>query len=108
MPQASDYFDDVRKYAGSCNEAAVAGLVKYLGIALYKRDSSLVAGTDAKELDRIKANFLIKKLGLSDKDDLDGAIKGVMDAMKGDSTKQRVTVYYMLAEKFGKLGVFGG
>lgn len=108
MPQASDYFDDVRKYAGSCNEAAVAGLVKYLGIALYKRDSSLVAGTDPKELERIKANFLIKKLGLSEKDDLDGAIKGVMDAMKGDSTKQRVTVYYMLAEKFGKLGVFGG
>jgi hypothetical protein len=108
MPQASDYFDDVKKYAGECNEAAVAGIVKYLGIALYKKDSSLVSGTDPKELERVKNNFLIKKLGLSDADGLDAAIAEVMAAMKGDNTKQRVTVYYMLAKKYGKLGQFGG
>jgi hypothetical protein len=108
MPQASDYFDDVSKYAGECNEAAVAGIVKYLGIALYKKDSSLVSGTDPKELERVKNNFLIKKLGLGEADGLDAAIADVMAAMKGDNSKQRVTVYYMLAKKYGKLGLFGG
>lgn len=108
MPQASDYFDDVQKYAGECNEAAVAGIVKYLGIALYKKDSSLVSGSDPKELERVRNNFLIKKLGLSEADGLDEAIAAVMAAMKGDSTKQRVTVYYMLAKHYGKLGQFGG
>jgi hypothetical protein len=27
--------------------------------------------------------------------------------MKGDRTKNRVTVYYLLAENFGKLSIFG-
>jgi hypothetical protein len=107
MATASDYFDDVKKYAGECDEAAVAGLVKYLGIALYKKDSSLVSGSDPKELARVRDNFLKKKLGLTDADSaLDGAIGEVIAAMKGDNSKQRVTVYYMLAKKFGKLSAF--
>jgi Protein of unknown function (DUF2853) len=107
MPQASDYFDDVKKYAGECDEAAVAGLVKYLGIALYKKDSSLVSGSDPKELARVRENFLKKKLALTDGDDvLDAAIGEVMEIMKGDRTKERVTVCYLLAKKFGKLSNF--
>jgi Protein of unknown function (DUF2853) len=108
MVAASDYFEDVKSHAGECDEGAVAGLVKYLGIALRNKDSSLVAGTDPKELDRIRDNFLKKKLALTESDEaLDAAIAEVMVAMKGDRTKQRVTVYYMLAKKFGKLSTFG-
>jgi hypothetical protein len=32
----------------------------------------------------------------------------VIEKMKADRTKSRVTVYYLLAEKFGKLSAFGG
>ena len=35
----------------------------------------------------------------------DAAIKAVCQQMKGDSTKARVTFYYLCAEKLGKLGV---
>jgi hypothetical protein len=39
---------------------------------------------------------------------LDAAIAKVGDVMKEDHTKNRVTVYYLLADHFGKLGLFGG
>jgi hypothetical protein len=40
--------------------------------------------------------------------DLDKAIMAVGDKMKGDRIKNRVTVYYLLAEHFGKLSMFVG
>jgi hypothetical protein len=50
---------------------------------------------------------LKKKLGLTNPDvDLDKAIMAVGDKMKGDPTKNRVTVYYLLADHFGKLSAF--
>ena len=39
---------------------------------------------------------------------LDGASPNLMQTMKAERNKSRVTVCYLLAEKFGKLGVFGG
>lgn len=36
----------------------------------------------------------------------DQAIMAVGDKMKADHTKNRVTVYYLLAEHFGKLSAF--
>ena len=81
--------------------------MKYCGIALQGRDSSLVSFSDKKEVERVQTNFLKKKLGLKDPDaDLDNAIKAVADKMKGDRTKNRVTVYYLLADHFGKLSAF--
>ena len=106
MAKAEDYFEDVKKHASSYDEDAIAGIVRHCGIALAKKDSSLVSGSDPKELERVKASFLIKKLGLTDDGSLDGAIATVMEKMKGDRTKERVTVYYMLAEHFGKLDLF--
>ena len=81
---------------------------RYCGIALQKRDSSLVSFSDDKEIARVRNNFLKKKLALTDADaDLDKAIDDVREKMKGDRTKNRVTVYYLLADHFGKLSAFG-
>lgn len=56
---------------------------------------------------RVRNNFLKKKLGLTDSDaDLDKAIMSAAEKMKGDRTKNRVTVYYLLAAHFGKLSMF--
>jgi Protein of unknown function (DUF2853) len=106
MANAADYFADVKEYASSYDEGAITGIVKYLGIALAKKDSSLVSASDPTEVARLKANFLVKKLGLPDDDKLDAAIAAVFAKMKGDNSKQRVTVCYMLADHFGKLGQF--
>lgn len=109
MPEAADYMDDVKKYAKNVNEAAVAKIVKHLGIALRNRDSSLVSGTDKSELDRVREKWLKKKLELTQSDaDLDKAIAAVMEKMKGERAKSRVTVYYLLADHFGKLAKLVG
>lgn len=102
---AEDWAADVKKYAPNADDKAIAGIVRYCGIALQKRDSSLVALSDKAEVGRVRDHFLKKKLGLSQSDaELDTAIMAVGDKMKGDRTKNRVTVYYLLAEHFGKLG----
>ncbi len=102
-----NYADDVKKYTQSVDAGAVAGIVKHLGIALRSKDSSLVVGSDPEELARVRDGFLKKKLALTQSDaELDAAIKDVMTKMKGEREKSRVTVCYLLAEKFGKLGLF--
>lgn len=106
---AEDWLEDVKKYATNVDEAAVAGIVRYCGIALHNRDSSLVSFSDSTETDRVRENFLKKKLALTNPDpSLNDAIAEVGERMRADRTKNRVTVYYLLAEHFGKLGLFGG
>ena len=105
---AEDWAADVRAHVSDPNEKAIAGIVRYCGIALHKRDSSLVSFSSKDEVGRVRANFLRKKLGLTNPDaELDQALAAVAERMKGDRTKNRVTVYYLLAEHFGKLSMFG-
>lgn len=105
MPE--NWADDVRKYVPNADPKAIDGIIRYCGIALQKRDSSLVAFSDKEEVARVRNNFLKRKLGISDPDaDLDKVIAAIGEKMKGDRTKNRVTVYYLLADHFGKLSMF--
>ena len=89
------------------DEALLVGVAKALGPSIYNNDSSKVSGSDQKEIDTVKNNFLIKKLGLSDGSALDSAIEEVMAAMgSGNKSKYRAVAYAMLAKKFGKEGMF--
>ncbi|MGO4388805.1 DUF2853 family protein [Microvirga sp. 2YAF29] len=105
---SEDWAVDVKKYAPNADDKAIAGIVRYLGIALHNRDSALVSFSDRGELVTVRDNFLKKKLGLTVSDaELDKAIAAVGERLKSDRTKNRVTVYYLLAEQFGKLSAFG-
>jgi|HubBroStandDraft_6_1064221.scaffolds.fasta_scaffold2146201_1 hypothetical protein len=102
-----DYAANLEKYTSTVDPAAVQGIVKYLGIALQNRDSSLVAAGDPAELTRVRDSFMKQKLGLTQSDaELDAALKDLMTKMSGERNKSRVTVYYLLAARFGKLGLF--
>ncbi len=106
---ATDWAADVKKYDAKADDAVISGIVKYCGIALRNRDSSLVSFSDKAETDRVRNNFLKKKLGLTQSDAvLDAAIAKVGERMKADRTKNRVTVYYLLAAELGQLGTFAG
>ncbi len=106
---AEEWLLDVKKYVPDCDETVVAGIVRYCGIALRNRDSSLVSYSDQTELDRVRNNFLKKKLALTDSDDvLNAAIAKVGETLKGVRNKNRVTVYYLLSEHFGMHHLFGG
>ena len=99
----SEYSADVAKYTPTVNEAAIAAIVKYCGIALRNADSSLVSGSDPKELATVREGFAAKKLGLSAAA-ADSGIQAVVEKMKGVNRKSRVTFYYLLAEATGTMG----
>ncbi len=51
----------------------------------------------------MKANFLVKKLGLKDGPELDAAIDAVIETYgRSERNKHRAVVYYMLTKHFGK------
>jgi Protein of unknown function (DUF2853) len=89
------------------DEELLTLVAKGLGPAIYNNDASKVSGSDKKELDTIKNNFLIKKLGLSDGPALDAAIAEVIEKLgSSNKSKYRAVVYALLAKKFGKEGVY--
>lgn len=99
-------FMDEKKISYSAD--LLKAVTKGLGPSIYKKDAETVAGTDAKELETVKKNFLIKKLGLDDSPKLDEAIDEVMEQIgKSERNKYRAVVYYLLTKKFKKEGVYG-
>ncbi len=102
----ADYIENVRSYAPSAQEAAVASIVKYCGIALRNKDSSLVSASDAAELATVRDGFAAKKLGLS-AEAAEAGIAKVVAKMKAEKQKSRVTFYYLLAEATGTLDKLG-
>ena len=58
---AEDWAADVRKNSADADSALIAGIVRHCGIALQKRDSSLVSFTDKNEVERLRTNFSKKE-----------------------------------------------
>lgn len=78
------------------------------GPAIYNADSSTVAVTQPGELETVKNNFLIKKLGLEDGPVLMEGINKVVDQYgRSDRNKYRAVIYYLLTKHFGKESVYG-
>ena len=78
-----------------------------LGPSIYNRDASTVSGSDEKELETVKKNFLMKKLGMSDSPKLMDGINTVIDKYgKSERNKYRAVVYYQLAKHFKKESVY--
>ncbi|MEK6154255.1 DUF2853 family protein [Flavobacteriaceae bacterium 3-367] len=78
-----------------------------LGPAIYNSDASKVSGSSEKELEIVKQNFLLKKLGMDDGPELMDAIKSVVERYGSSvNNKYRAVVYYMLAKHFNKESVY--
>ena len=78
------------------------------GPAIYNADSSTVAASQEGELETVKTNFLMKKLGLPDSPALMEGIKAVVDIYgKSERNKYRAVMYYLLVKHFGKEAVYG-
>ncbi|MEO1263145.1 MAG: DUF2853 family protein [Bacteroidota bacterium] len=96
------YEKDLQGLGRSAIDATLlANIAKGLGPSIYLKDASLVSCTDEDELDRVRNNFAVKKLGVALGDDLDAAIKAVCEEYN-QKMKKRVVFYYLLAQKLGK------
>jgi len=100
----AQYADDLRKKCGMEPDMALLTKVTIgCGPAIYNADASTVAGSQPAELETVKNNFLIKKLGLPDGPALMDAINQVIETYgKSERNKYRVVVYYMLTKHFVK------
>ncbi len=99
----ADHASHVKKYFPDAEDQKIAAIVKYCGIALQKRDSSLVSCSSADEMKTVRDGFAKKKLGLTADAEIDKAIMSVCAKMKADHDKPRVTFYYLLAAETGTL-----
>ena len=78
-------------------------ITRGLGPSIFKRDAASVSTSDPSELETVKQNFLIKKLGLEDGEHLDNAIAKVGETMgKTNRVKYRAIFYYLLVKELGQ------
>ncbi len=104
MSDMDKYYANVKKHDSSASRDVVEKIVKYCGISLRSRDTSLVACSDKTEVATVVNGFVTKKLGITDGGQ--ALVEGVCQDMKGERFKNRVTFYYLCAKKAGKLSVF--
>jgi len=104
----AQYADDLRKKCGMTPDMDLLTKVTIgCGPSIYNADSATVAATQQGELETVKNNFLVKKLGLSDGPQLMEAINAVLDTYgRSERNKYRAVVYYMLVKHFGRESVY--
>jgi len=104
----AQYADDLRNKCGMEPDMDLLTKVTIgCGPAIYDADAQTVAATQESELETVKENFLIKKLGLPDGPELMDAINKVIDTYgHSERNKYRAVVYYMLVKHFGKEDVY--
>lgn len=98
------YADDLKAKCGVTPDMALLTKVTIgCGPSIYDNDAQTVAASDSSELERVKNNFLVKKLGLKDGPALMEGINAAIDTYgKSERNKYRAVFYYLLVKHFGK------
>jgi len=101
------YIADVKEIEDNPDVDLIRKIAGSMGPSIYNNDASKVSSSDPKELERVRKNFLVKKLGLEDSDELDDAINQVMEKYgSSNRNKHRVVVYYLLAKHYNKESIY--
>lgn len=101
------YIAEAKKLNLNIPEDFLTKVTKGLGPSIYNADAETVASSDSAELETVKKNFLIKKLGLADGPALDEAIDEVVEQLgRSNRNKYRALVYALLAIKFNKQSIY--
>lgn len=101
------YKNQIEELGLGIDEGLISAVAKSLGPSIYNEDSSRVSCSDGDEKARVKNNYLIGKLGLTDGPALDEAIEAVCAEMgSSNRNKYRAVFYALLASKLGKADVY--
>ncbi len=97
------YKDEAKKLGLDLDEKLIEAITKALVPSIYKADAETVSCSDKSELDRVRENFLKKKLGLEGDEELDKLIKAVCQELGSSNRKKyRALFYALLAKKTNK------
>ena len=98
------YADDLKNKCGVEPDMGLLTKVTIgCGPSIYDADAETVAASQDSELELVKNNFLIKKLGLADGPQLMEAINSVVETYgRSERNKYRPVVYYLLTKHFGR------
>lgn len=101
------YSQESKKLGLDISDTLIAKATKSLVPAIYDQDAETVSCSDRSELERIKKNFLQKKLGLDNDTEMDRAIQKVCETMGiSNRNKYRVLFYVLLVQEFGKESLY--
>jgi hypothetical protein len=97
------YKSEMKKLGISYDETLLTAVTKGLGPSIYLPDANKVSCSEKSELETVKKNFLIKKLGLTDSPKLDEAISYACETLgSSNRNKYRAMFYYLLVVKLGQ------
>ncbi len=85
----------------SIDDGELSSLVNNLKLVIENRDAPYVAGTDASELETVRRNFIVKKLGVDDQAKGTAAAESVASKMSDIRHKNRAAFYYLVKKELG-------
>ncbi|WP_304035436.1 DUF2853 family protein [Mesonia mobilis] len=105
--KVGQYIEDINKIEDNPDVDLLRKIAESMGPSIYNSDANTVSSSDQEELDRVRKNFLVKKLGLEDTDELNVGINAVIEKYgKSNRNKHRVVVYYLLTKHYNKEQLF--
>ncbi len=102
------YADDLKAKCKMTPDMALLRKVTIgCGPSIYNADAETIAGLQAHELETVKENFLVRKLGLRDGPELLAAINSAIETYgRSETNKYRAVIYYMLVKHFGRERIY--
>jgi len=105
MSELANFKATAEKQLAACgvkiNDAKLDVIVNRLKLIVGNKDATLVSGTDPSELETVRKNFVVKHVGVDDKDKAMAGINKVVSAMSQFKMKNRAAFYYMVQEELG-------
>jgi hypothetical protein len=102
------YAEDLRTKCGVTPDVGLLTKITIgVGPAIYDNDAQTVSASDPSELETIRKNFLVRKLGLEDGPALmEGINRAVQTYGQSERNKYRAVFYYLLVKHFGRESVY--
>ncbi len=102
------YVQDIKEKFGEDPDVDLLRKVtKACGPSIFNSDAETVSSSSPDELETVKKNFMVKKLGLKDDENLDAGLELIIEKYgKSNRNKYRAVVYYLLTKFYKKEAVF--
>ncbi len=83
------------------DDAVLSKLVNNLKLVIDNKDALSVAGSDPKEMETVRRNFIVKKLGIDDEEKGKAICADVAKKMSDSRMKNRAAFYYLCMKHAG-------